>query len=121
MSDISEFGMIFDFEAASKCFGKLTWFPFDSHRQGEMNQTKDTTMESWRTRSWKQSECRNDVDDDTDDFDYHADDFNADDFVGIDNKRIVQENEEVHGSPSMEESHQSGQILTLLKTKHWKW
>ena len=38
------------------------------------------------------------------------DDLNHDSDVGIDDKTIVQENEEVHGTPSLEESHQSGQI-----------
>ena len=92
-----------------------------------MNQTRATSMESWRTRSWKQSETfqlgaalagkSDDIDDD---------DLNHDDDVGIDKKIIVQENEEVHGTPSLEKSHQSGQISKFslyqpLKTKYFKW
>ena len=105
----------------------------DSHRQRKMNQTKATSMENWRTRSWKQSEnfqlvapvAGKSDDENTDDFDNNNDDLNHDDDVGIDKKINVQENEEVHGTPSLEESHQSGQISKfslyhLLKTKHLK-
>ena len=63
------------------------WLPH-VHRLGEMNQTKDTTMESWRTRSWKQSKTFQlvaAVAGKSYDIDDNDDDLNHDDDLGINN------------------------------------